>query len=164
MGIAMVLTHRLEVASIIKFGGIDRSKRRQQQHQTTTGDGISISATAATTTSNSAPLLSIDIGDIAILDTQLAEDRVVGILGMDFFSKCSMIRMNLNGPVPKISLFVMNDTNDVANNKRKDDKNEHDRKDNNSTSTSSTTGISAVTDISTTSTNPEPKKKKKKRR
>ena len=168
--IAMVLTHRLEVASIIKFGGIDRSKRRQQQHQTTTDDGISIPTTAATTTSNSAPLLSVDIGDIAILDTQLAEDRVVGILGMDFFSKCSMIRMNLNGPIPKISLFVMNDTNDVANNKGEDDKNEHDGNDNNSpststsTSTSGTTGTSTVTDTSTTSSNPEPKKKKKKRR
>jgi predicted aspartyl protease len=41
--------------------------------------------------------LSFDIGDIAILETQLKPDNVVGILGMDLFLQCSVIRMSFTG-------------------------------------------------------------------
>lgn len=67
--IAMKLTHTLPVERSVTFG-------RSQ-----VGGGIT-------------PInLSIDIGDIAILETQLKADRVVGILGMDLFLQCSRIRM-----------------------------------------------------------------------
>merc|ERR1712238_277031 len=50
-------------------------------------------------------VLSIDIGDIAILETQLAADNVAGIMGMDVFSQCSVMRMTFTGPIPRITLF-----------------------------------------------------------
>ena len=71
--IAMQLTHTLPVDQSVTFG-------RSQ-----VGGGI-------------APInLSIDIGDIAILETQLKADRVVGILGMDLFLQCSRFRMSFVG-------------------------------------------------------------------
>ena len=68
--VAMQLTHTLPVQQSIAFG---RSK---------VSGGI-IPAN-----------FSIDIGDIAILETQLKPDNVVGILGMDLFLQCSAIRMS----------------------------------------------------------------------
>jgi hypothetical protein len=118
--IAMDLTHRIDVENNINFvnrdirGGTGRGGGRGQQQY----DGICSSATTSSQQQQSA-LLSIDIGDIAILDSpQLSSDRVVGILGMDFFLQCSMMRMNFNGVFPKITLFKNNNNN---NNKTKND-------------------------------------------
>lgn len=109
--IAMDLTHRIDVENNINFVNRDRRGEGGQQY-----DGL-CSSTSMTTQRQQSSLLSIDICDIAILDSpQLSSDRVVGILGMDFFLKCSMIRMNFNGVFPKITLFKKN-INNSNNNK-----------------------------------------------
>lgn len=80
--IAMQLTHTLPVTESVTFG------------QSPIGSGL-------TAPSN----LSIDIGDIAILETQLKADKVVGILGMDLFLQCSIIRMSFTGSTPRVTLL-----------------------------------------------------------
>lgn len=68
--VAMQLTHTLPVRQSVTFG---RTK--------ITGGIIPVN-------------FSIDIGDIAILETQLKPDNVVGILGMDLLLQCSVVRMS----------------------------------------------------------------------
>jgi predicted aspartyl protease len=80
--VAMQLTHTLPVTKLVTFG------------QTPIGSGL-----VAPTD------LSIDIGDIAILESQLKADKVVGILGMDLFLQCSRIRMSFTGTTPRITLL-----------------------------------------------------------
>ena len=76
--IAMQLTHTLPVVQSVTFGRVQ---------------------------SGVVPVnYFIDIGDIAILETQLKADNVVGILGMDLFSQCSRMRVSF-GVSPWISLF-----------------------------------------------------------
>jgi len=98
--IAMSLTHRLEVKHSVNFG---RRKRRGKY------DGVPIGNNNHNNhhkESKQQPcVLSIDIGDIAILETQLAADNVAGIMGMDVFSQCSVMRMTFTGPIPRITLF-----------------------------------------------------------
>jgi predicted aspartyl protease len=80
--VAMQLTHTLPVTKLVTFG------------QTPIGSGL-VEPTD----------LSIDIGDIAILESQLKADKVVGILGMDLFLQCSRIRMSFTGTTPRITLL-----------------------------------------------------------
>lgn len=109
--IAMDLTHRIDVENNINFVNRDRRGEGGQQY-----DGLCSSTSMTTQQQQQSSLLSIDICDIAILDSpQLSSDRVVGILGMDFFLKCSMIRMNFNGVFPKITLFKKNNNNSNNN-------------------------------------------------
>ena len=78
--VAMQLTHTLPVEQSVTFG------------RSSIGGGIIPST------------FSIDIGDIAILETQLKADNVVGILGMDLFLQCSLIRMSFTGS-PRVTLL-----------------------------------------------------------
>jgi hypothetical protein len=82
--VAMRLTHTLPVKHAVQLGGQDSSFT-----------GLDVK------TAN----LSIDIGDIAILESQLKADRVVGIMGMDIFLQCTVIRMSFSGSGARISIF-----------------------------------------------------------
>ena len=82
---AMSYTHKIEVDSPIVFG---------RQRGQSTYDGLSLDQTA-----------SIDIGEVPIIDMQLAADNVAGILGMNILSQASMIRMVFTGPIPRITIF-----------------------------------------------------------
>jgi len=97
--VAMSLTHRIEldVDAPIVFG---KNNRQQRNTNTNTSQGLSI----VNKNGGSKPL-PIDIGNIGILENQLASDKVVGILGMDIFSKASRIRMTFRGPVPRITFY-----------------------------------------------------------
>lgn len=87
--VAMSLTHKIEVDRPIRFG-IPRG-RSPPPYQ-----GLSIEDGQTAT---------VDIGEIAVVDTQLSADNVGGILGMNVLSKASMIRMVFSGPIPRITLF-----------------------------------------------------------
>ena len=89
--VAMSLTHKIEIDSPIRFG-------RPREGSTPTSDGLSNGKTA-----------TVDIGEIAVVDTQLAADNVAGILGMNVLSKASMIRMVFSGPIPRITLYQKKD-------------------------------------------------------
>lgn len=85
--VAMSLTHRIELDAHqpIRFG----RRRGSGDH-----NGLLTRST-----------IPIDIGNIAILDTQLAADNVAGILGMDVLSEASRLRMVVRGPIPRITLY-----------------------------------------------------------
>jgi len=72
--IAMELTHRINISSNLNFG--QRLK-----------PGLSLADQRR---------LSVDIGNIAILDS-LRDDGVGGILGIDAFMKCDSVRMTFQG-------------------------------------------------------------------
>ena len=88
--VAMSLTHRIEVDQPVRFG-TPRGRSPPRYNGLAVGDGQ--------------PPLAVDIGEIAILDTQLAAENVGGILGMNVLSRASMIRMVFSGPIPRITLY-----------------------------------------------------------
>ena len=48
----------------------------------------------------------VDVGNIAVLDMLRKQgDQINGILGIDAFSMCSMVRMTCQGPVPRLTFF-----------------------------------------------------------
>jgi hypothetical protein len=79
--VAMKLTHRLHVSSMLKLSKGD--------------PGLSL---------KDSKRLSIDVGDIGILDS-LRGQNVGGILGIDALMRCSRVRLNFNGPQKEIRLF-----------------------------------------------------------
>lgn len=81
--VAIRLTHRLFVSSILKLG-VD-----------STYPGLSFAA---------GKRLAIDIGQIPILDT-LADQRVGGILGIDALMRCSKVQFHFKGRRPSLKLF-----------------------------------------------------------
>lgn len=105
---AMSLTHKIEVDRPIRFGR--QSGRSPPQY-----NGLTIAE---------GQLATVDIGEIAILDTQLSADNVGGILGMNVLAKASMIRMVFSGPIPRITLFQKKSRNnsgsDSGNNSSSD--------------------------------------------
>lgn len=72
--VAMELTHRIGVSSLMNLGSGDKS-------------GLPLKG---------ARRLTIDIGNIAILDT-LKNDNIGGILGIDAFMRCDAVRMIFHG-------------------------------------------------------------------
>jgi len=80
--ISMELTHSLKVSQNVNVG------RRSAD------PGLSIRDE-----------VSIDIGDIAVLDA-LRDDQVGGILGIDILMRSKVLRMVTNGPVKKITLLA----------------------------------------------------------
>mmetsp|Transcript_20715 Transcript_20715/g.31350 ORF Transcript_20715/g.31350 Transcript_20715/m.31350 type:complete len:418 (-) Transcript_20715:1053-2306(-) len=82
--IAMELTHTLPVEIFVNLG-----------HET------GYKGVGMTTPSN----FSIDVGNIAILESQLKADRVVGIIGMDLLQLSSVIRISFNGSNPCFTLL-----------------------------------------------------------
>ena len=85
----------------------------QLTHRINVSSQLNLYSTSSTT--NSAALLpgvslkdskrlSIDIGDIAILD-QLQAQNVGGILGIDVFMRCSGVRMTFQGPKKELLLL-----------------------------------------------------------
>lgn len=88
--VAMSLTHRIEVPNPVRFG-IPKGRSPPKY------DGLAVG--------EDKPPLAVDIGEIAILDQQLAAENVVGILGMNVLSRASMIRMVFIGPIPRITLY-----------------------------------------------------------
>lgn len=82
--IAMELTHRVTVENNLNLGV--RSKLT----------GMSIGPRK----------ILVDVGNIAVLDMlQKQGDQINGILGIDAFSICSMVRMTCQGPVPKLTFL-----------------------------------------------------------
>ena len=99
-GMGMSLTHKIEVNQPIRFG-------RPRGRSPPTYSGLSIGESQKAT---------IDIGEIAVVDQQLAADNVGGILGMNVLSKASMIRMVFSGPIPRITLFQKKSRDGNSNN------------------------------------------------
>lgn len=85
--VAMSLTHRIEVDRPVRFG-TPRGRSPPRYGGLAVGGGV-----------------AVDIGEIAIIDTQLAAENVGGILGMNVLSRASMIRMVFSGPIPRITLY-----------------------------------------------------------
>jgi len=123
---AMSLTHKIEVGQPIQFG-------RPRGRSPPTHDGLSIGEGQTAT---------VDIGEIAVVDTQLAADNVGGILGMNVLSKASMIRMVFSEPIPRVTLFQKKSRGSSSEN----------------TSATSVSGIEEKTTETTTSSdvNPSP--------
>jgi predicted aspartyl protease len=87
--VAMQLTHRINVSSVLKLVSSQRSAARSEL------PGLSL---------NNAKRLSIDIGDIAVLDT-LRSQNVGGILGIDALMRCSGVRMTFQSPRREIFML-----------------------------------------------------------
>mmetsp|Transcript_20947 Transcript_20947/g.31582 ORF Transcript_20947/g.31582 Transcript_20947/m.31582 type:complete len:239 (+) Transcript_20947:2373-3089(+) len=85
--IAMQLTHTLPVEIFMNLG------RGDTQYK---GIGMMTPSTKS---------LSIDVGNIAILESQLKADGVVGILGMDVLQLCSAIRFSFTGSTTSVTLL-----------------------------------------------------------
>jgi len=118
-----------------------------------------LSSSSSTTT----PPLPIDIGDIAILDVeQLSADGVVGIMGMDVFLQCSMIRMNFNGIYPKITL--LKNKHSKINNSNSYGYSNSNNNSNKKNSTEVAAAVQTTEPITTTTKTENTKKKKKKKR
>ena len=146
---AMSYTHKIEVDSPIVFG---------RQRGQSTYDGLSLDQTA-----------SIDIGDVPIIDMQLAADNVAGILGMNILSQASMIRMVFTGPIPRITIFQKK--NRKSSTESTSPTSSSEAMDQNTSSATTTTrkieNESSSPENTSTSPSidqPKPKKKKKKRR
>ena len=100
---AVSLTHKIEVERPIIFG----RQRGASPHSGLAMDEKTI----------------VDIGEVAVVDQQLAADNVGGILGMNVLSKAHMMRMVVTGPVPRLTLFQKkasrkNTTKNDANSKK----------------------------------------------
>jgi len=82
--IAMELTHTLPVEIFVNLG------------KKTKYYGVPIERSSN---------LSIDVGDIAILESELKADQVVGILGMDLLQMNSFIRVTFRGSSPRVTFL-----------------------------------------------------------
>lgn len=86
--VAMQLTHTLPVEIFMNLGRGDTPYK-----------GIGMMTPSSTNS------LSMDVGNIAILETQLKADGVVGILGMDVLQLCSAIRFSFTGSTTSVTLL-----------------------------------------------------------
>ncbi len=154
---AMSYTHKIEVDSPIVFG-------RQRGQSAPTYDGLSLEKGQTAT---------IDIGEVPIIDMQLAADNVAGILGMNILSQASMIRMVFTGPIPRITLFQKKNRESIAENRSASRTSSSEAIGQNPSPATTTTtskiendsnGPAPASTTPVTEEQPKPRKKKKKRR